>query len=112
MKFFFPDAHDLVDPTFDFNSEIRTFAGSRQQSQLYAHEYLEEPPYDGMLLSKAMVDSNTASKGIRYSFAQVQRFVNSYALIILNLKSVSIRLVIVVHFHMSMKVNPLSALIQ
>ena len=73
MKFFFPDAHDLVDPTFDFNSEIRTFAGSRQQSQLYAHEYLEEPPYDGMLLSKAMVDSNTASKGVRYSFAQVQR---------------------------------------
>ena len=26
-----------------------------------------------MLLSKAMVDSNSASKGVRYSFAQVQR---------------------------------------
>jgi len=73
MKFFFPDAHDLVDPTFDFIKESRSILGSRQQSQMYAHEYLEEPPYDGMLLSKAMVDSNSASKGLRYSFAQVQR---------------------------------------
>ena len=73
MKFFFPDAHDLVDPSFDFRTERRIFAGSRQQSQLYAHEVLDEPPYDGMLLSKAMIDPNTASKSVRYSFAQVQR---------------------------------------
>src|SRR5688500_3072563 len=73
MKFFFPDAHDLVDPTFDFITERRKVAGSRQQSQLYAHEVLNEPPYDGMLLSKAMIDPHNASKGVRYSFAQVQR---------------------------------------
>ena len=73
MKFFFPDAHDLVDPTFDFVTERRTFEGSRQQAQLYAHEVLEEAPYDGMLLSKAMVDSHLPSKSVRYSFAQVQR---------------------------------------
>jgi hypothetical protein len=73
MKFFFPDAHDLVDPSFNFTTERRTFAGSRQQSQLYAHEVLEKPPYDGMLLSKAMVDPHSASKSVRYSFAQVQR---------------------------------------
>jgi hypothetical protein len=73
MKFFFPDAHDLVDPTFDYQRERRALGGSRQQSQLYAHEYLDKPPYDGMLLSKAMVDSNTSSKGVRYSFSQVQR---------------------------------------
>jgi hypothetical protein len=73
MKFFFPDAHDLVDPTFDFKTERRTFGGSRQQAQLYAHELLDQPPYDGMLLSKAMVDSDTPTKGVRYSFTQVQR---------------------------------------
>lgn len=73
MKFFFPDAHDLVDPTFDFETERRSFAGSRQQAQLYAHEVLEEPPYHGMLLSKAMIDPHSQAKSVRYSFAQVQR---------------------------------------
>src|SRR5688572_3958378 len=72
MKFFFPDAHDLVDPSFNFVTERRTFAGSRQQSQLYAHEVLDEPPYDGMLLSKAMIDPHSSAKSVRYSFAQVQ----------------------------------------
>jgi hypothetical protein len=73
MKFFFPDAHDLVDPSFDFTTERRTFAGSRQQSQLYAHEILDKPPYDGMLLSKAMIDPHSNTRSVRYSFAQVQR---------------------------------------
>jgi hypothetical protein len=73
MKFFFPDAHDLVDPSFDFVTERRTFAGSRQQSQLYAHEVLDDPPYDGMLLSKAMIDPHSSAKSVRYSFTQVQR---------------------------------------
>jgi len=73
MKFFFPDSHDLVDPSFDFVTERRKFAGSRQQSQCYAHEVLEDPPYHGMLLSKAMVDPLEDSKGVRYNFAQVQR---------------------------------------
>lgn len=73
MKFFFPDSHDLVDPSFDFYTEKRTYAGSRQQAQLYAHEVLDEPPYDGMLLSKAMVDPLSTAKSVRYSFAQVQR---------------------------------------
>lgn len=73
MRFFFPDAHDLVDPSFDFLTERRLFSGSRQQSQLYAHEVLDEPPYDGMLLSKAMVDPHSQAKSVRYSFAQVQR---------------------------------------
>ena len=73
MKFYFPDAHDLVDPSFDFRTERRTFSGSRQQAQRYAHEVLGEPPYDGMLISKAMIDSGSGSKSVRYSFAQVQR---------------------------------------
>ena len=73
MKFFFPDSHDLVDPSFDFDTEKRKYSGSRQQSQLYAHEVLDDPPYDGMLLSKAMVDPLSSTKSVRYSFAQVQR---------------------------------------
>src|SRR6516225_7961091 len=51
MKFFFPDSHDQVDPSFDFRSERRS--------------------YDGMLVSKAVIDGRTDN--VRYSFAQIQR---------------------------------------
>lgn len=71
MKFFFPDSHDLIDPSFDFHTERRHYSGSRQQAQLYAHEVLDVPPYDGMLVSKAVIDGR--AKNIRYSFTQVQR---------------------------------------
>jgi hypothetical protein len=71
MKFFFPDSHDMVDPTFDFAKEQRVFSGSRQQAQQYAHEVFDSPPYDGMLVSKAIIDGY--AKNLRYSFTQVQR---------------------------------------
>ncbi len=71
MKFFFPDSHDLVDPSFDFATERRIFNGSRQLAQQYAHEVFDAPPYDGMLVSKAVIDGY--SKNLRYSFSQVQR---------------------------------------
>jgi hypothetical protein len=71
MKFFFPDSHDLVDPSFDFRTERRVYGGSRQQAQQYAHEVFPSAPYDGMLLSKAVIDG--FAKNIRYSFTQVQR---------------------------------------
>lgn len=75
MKFYFPDSHDLVDPTFDFDKEERSYAGSRQLSQQYAHEVLDSPPYDGMLLSKAVVDGR--NKNTRYSFSQVRSLMDN-----------------------------------
>lgn len=63
----------MVDPDFDFVSERKRYSGSRQQSYCYAHELLSEPPYDGMLLSKAVVDPLDNTKSVRYSFTQVQR---------------------------------------
>jgi len=70
MKFYFPDSHDLVDPSFDFDTERRSYNGSRHRSQLYAHEVFDSPPYDGMLLSLATVDQNSKAK--RYNFGQVR----------------------------------------
>jgi hypothetical protein len=70
MKFYFPDSHDLVDPSFDFETERRSYSGSRQRSQLYAHEVFDSPPYDGMLLSLATVDQSSKAK--RYNFGQVR----------------------------------------
>lgn len=75
MKFYFPDSHDLVDPSFDFETERRTYNGSRQRSQQYAHEALEAAPYDGMLLSKAVVDGR--NKNTRYNFGQVRSLMDN-----------------------------------
>jgi hypothetical protein len=73
VKFFFSDSQDTVDPTFDFNMETRAEWRVRQRDDLYPHEIFGVTPYDGILVSKAMVDGN-GSNGGRYSLAQRQRF--------------------------------------
>ncbi len=73
MKFFFADSQDMVDPTFDFETETRAQWRIRQRDDLYPHEVFQNPPYDGVLVSKAMVDGNGKTGG-RYSLAQRQRF--------------------------------------
>jgi hypothetical protein len=73
MKFFFPDSQDLVDPSFDFVTEKRSETRIRQRDDLYAHEIYRKPPYDGMLVSKAIVDGVGSSTG-RYTLGQQRRF--------------------------------------
>lgn len=74
MKFFFPDSQDLVDPSFDFIKETRSPTRVRQRDDLYAHEVFGKPPYDGMLVSKAIVDGTAGAAG-RYTLGQRRRFV-------------------------------------
>jgi queuine/archaeosine tRNA-ribosyltransferase len=66
MKFFFPDSQDLVDPSFDFDKETRGVSRLRQRDDCYPHEMFKLPPYDGMLVSRAIIDE-------RYTFPQKQR---------------------------------------
>lgn len=56
MQFFFPDSQDQIDPRFDFLREESSPHRVRQRDEFYAHEALGEAPYDGILLSKAIVD--------------------------------------------------------
>jgi hypothetical protein len=72
MKFFFPDSQDSVDPSFDFETETRAEFRIRQRDDLYAHEVFEEPPFDGVLVSKAIVDGSGSGAG-KYSLAQRHR---------------------------------------
>lgn len=72
MKFYFPDAQDLVDPSFDFATEERSETRVRQRDDLYAHEVFSVPPYDGILVSRSIVEGNGAD-GSRYSVAQRHR---------------------------------------
>ena len=67
MKFFFPDSQDQVDPSFDFSTEERSRLRLRHREDLYAHEVFKQPPFDGVLVSKAVLDAG------RYSTAQKHR---------------------------------------
>jgi hypothetical protein len=78
MKFFFPDAQDLVDPSFDFDTEERSEQRLRHRDDQYAHEVFPTPPYDGLLVSKAVVEGN-GSDGGRYTLAQRQRLLRAGA---------------------------------
>ncbi len=72
MKFFFPDSQDFVDPSFDFETEERSASRTRHRDDEYAHEVFASPPFDGLLVSKSMVDG-FAETGSRYSIAQRHR---------------------------------------
>ncbi len=69
MKYFFPDSHDLIDPSFDFESETRSSTRITQRDDLYAHQVFDTPPYDGMLISKAIVEGDSS----KYSLGQRHR---------------------------------------
>jgi hypothetical protein len=73
MKFFFPDSQDLVDPSFDFRTERRSAARVRQRDDQYPHELFAAAPYDGMLVSKAIVDGTGGESSGRYTLAQRHR---------------------------------------
>src|SRR5215208_968518 len=72
MRFFFPDSQDLVDPSFDFRSEKRATTRERHRDDMYAHEVFSQPAYDGLLVSKGIVDGFGASSG-KYTLAQRHR---------------------------------------
>jgi hypothetical protein len=76
VRYFLPDSQDLVDPSFDFRTEKRSRTRLRQRDDLYAHEVFTEPAFDGLLVSKGIVDGFGAT-GSRYTLAQRQRLLRS-----------------------------------
>lgn len=72
VRFYFPDSQDQIDPTFDFTTEERGDFRVRQRDDRYAHEVMHVRAYDGMLVSKGIVDGISHGGG-RYTFAQRSR---------------------------------------
>jgi hypothetical protein len=72
MKFFFPDSQDFVDPSFDFEKENRSPERVRHRDDMYAHEVFSTTAYDGLLVSKGIVDGY-GNSGSRYTLAQRHR---------------------------------------
>ncbi|MBX7133586.1 MAG: hypothetical protein K1X67_13005 [Fimbriimonadaceae bacterium] len=72
MKFYFPDSQDQVSPTYDFIHDEYSPLRVRQRDDRYAHEVLAQPAYNGLLVSKAIVDGTIKGVG-KYSMPQRQR---------------------------------------
>jgi len=72
MKFIFSDSMDMVDPLFDFNEDRHAPNRRAYWDDAYPHELFENPPYDGMLVSKATVGDHRI-KG-KYNESQAMRF--------------------------------------
>jgi hypothetical protein len=73
VKFFFPDSQDQVDPYFDMVSEEHPVHRIRQRDDRYAHEVLTERPFDGLLLTKPIIDGAAGGRGAHYSVGARQR---------------------------------------
>jgi hypothetical protein len=78
LKFFFPDAQDFVDPSFDFIAESHARGRMRLRDDRYAHEVFDTPPFDGLLVSKAIVEGAPGAPG-KYSLAQRHRLLRTGA---------------------------------
>jgi hypothetical protein len=55
MKFVFADSMDCVDPNFDFIKDQTAATHRPYWDDQYPHEILGDAPYDGMLVSRAIV---------------------------------------------------------
>jgi hypothetical protein len=75
VKFLYSDTQDYVDPDYDFELDEHKPGRRRYWDDRYAHELMEETPYDGLLVSMSAIKAAkgvSASKG-RYSAAEEQR---------------------------------------
>jgi len=73
MNYFLPDSQDLVDPSFDFTKENRSADRVRHRDDRYAHEVFATRAFDGVLVSKAIVDGTGGAGQARYTQAQRRR---------------------------------------
>ncbi len=55
MQYFIPEWDDTVDPNYDFVNDIHAPGRNVYQDE-YAHEIFSQPNYDGILVSKTIVD--------------------------------------------------------
>ena len=73
MRFYFPDSQDQIDPSFDFQHRgALARSGSASATTSTPTRSSIPCPYDGMLISKAIVDGVDGGAG-RYSAQQRQR---------------------------------------
>ena len=74
MKFIFADCQDFVDPGYDFEKDTYSKDRILQRTDKYPHEMFEKKPYNGMLVSRAILADGVYKTSGAYSIMQSQRF--------------------------------------
>jgi hypothetical protein len=72
MKFIFADGLDVVDPGYDFVVDRNSEGRKPYWDDIYPHELMARPPYDGILVSRGIVGGDKISG--KYTEAQAMRF--------------------------------------
>jgi Queuine tRNA-ribosyltransferase len=62
MQYFIPEWDDRVDPGYDFLADKLTPNRDPYKDEVYAHEIFAKPNYDGILVSKVVVESSKAKR--------------------------------------------------
>jgi hypothetical protein len=73
VKFIFADTLDYVDPAYDFAADQSGAGREAYWDDQYPHEHMEDPPYDGMLVSRAALEKSGNKSG-KYTEAQAMAF--------------------------------------
>ncbi|WP_043110322.1 tRNA-guanine transglycosylase DpdA [Polycyclovorans algicola] len=81
MKFLYSDTQDYVDPGYDFLNDRCRPGRERYWSDVYAHEFMDPAPYDGLLVSMSAVRqaAGVATSKVRYSTREEQRLLRDGA---------------------------------
>ena len=66
VKYFIPDWDDSVDADYDFIKELHSGGRGNWGNQVYAHQIYERPNYDGLLVSRAVVEKSGAKRATLY----------------------------------------------
>lgn len=74
MKFIFADCLDFIDPEYDFENDEYHKGRKPYWDDQFPHEYLGYAPYDGILVSRAIVGDHIFPGSSQYSEAQRMRF--------------------------------------
>jgi hypothetical protein len=74
IRYFIPEWDDLVDPDYDFEHDVHAGGEGDWSNEVYAHQLLPEPSYDGILVSKVVAEKS-ARKKARINALGVHRFV-------------------------------------
>lgn len=64
MRYFIPEWDDRVDPKYDFINDFSEPGRNTYKDDVYAHEIYPTPNYDGILMSKVIVESNKKKKAL------------------------------------------------
>ncbi|MCS6939109.1 MAG: tRNA-guanine transglycosylase DpdA [Roseiflexus sp.] len=74
LIYFIPDWDDRVDPNYDFINDTHSPDRDPYHSDYYAHQIYNEPPYDGILVSRAVIDRQPSKLELIRDIGSIKRY--------------------------------------